>query len=319
MSDDDGSPSDEKTVEPTAVQGTAVKEEPEVVVAEFEDVPAVAPANDKLDDTVQAKKQDLLIMGAATSRGEAASPAEKLDAEFAIEFLEENRPATEIGDKCLGTWELVMSNTQLFRSSPFFMAGRAVCKDGEEAERYNWFCDMHRAALAISTIQRVRQVVSPFQIVSEFEVMAGAVPFVGDYFNIKYSGGLPFAITGSIVSTADIVSVEDNAWRLLMDTVEIKGSNIPALRQALDAGVKLETRQLGSVLEQVVPEYANPNPAFRVTFVDDDMRISRDQDNNWFVYARSSDSQVPKDYSEEPADLGIGKLLDGLQRTFLAR
>lgn len=291
--------------------------EPDVVDAEVFEVPSTSESGDGLDTTVWARKRDLLAMGASTARGEAASPEEKSSAETAIEFLELNRPATEISDACLGTWELILSNTQPFRSSPFFMAGRATCKDGEEAARYNWFCDMHRAALAISTIQRVRQVVSPFKIVSEFEVMAGAVPFVGEYFNIKYSGGLPFAITGSIVSTADIVSTEGNAWRMLMDTVEIKGSNIPALRQVLDSGVKLETRALGDLLEQAVDGYTNPNPEFRVTYVDDDLRISRDQDDNWFVYVRTSDSQLPKDYSEEPADLGVGKLLDGLQRAFL--
>jgi hypothetical protein len=269
------------------------------------------------DALVRAKKQHLLALGASTSRGEAATFREKRTAEEAIEFLEEARPVTEISDRCLGTWELAMSDTQLFRSSPFFMAGRAVCKDGQEADRYNWFCDMHRAALAISNIQRVRQVVSPSKIVSEFEVAAGAVPFVGDYFNLKYSGGLPLSITGSIVSTADIEYTEGNAWRLLMDTVEIKGSNIPGLREALDSGLKLQSRELGTLLEENVDGYSNPRPAFRVTYVDDDLRISRDQDNHWFVYVRSSESQEPKDYSGIPADLGVGKLLEGLQRTFL--
>ena len=26
------------------------------------------------------------------------------------------------------------------------MAGRAACQDGEEARRYDWFCDQHRKA-----------------------------------------------------------------------------------------------------------------------------------------------------------------------------
>lgn len=270
------------------------------------------------DAELARRKRDLLVSGASTSRGEAASAEEKYDAGVAVEFLEQNRPVAEISDKCLGTWELVMSNTQLFRSSPFFMAGRAVCKDGVEAERYNYFCDLHRAALAISSIQRVRQVVSPSKIVSEFEVLAGAVPFVGEYFNIKYSGGLPFDIQGSIVSTADILRTEGPAWRLLMDTVEIKGSNIPGLRQALDSGIKLGSRELGNLLEQNIPSYSNPEPEFRVTYIDDDMRISRDQDDNWFVYVRTSDSQEPKDYSDNAADLGVGKFIDGLQRTMLS-
>jgi hypothetical protein len=284
---------------------------------DLEVTPARGMTEVEVDEAVDAKKTELLTLGVATARGEAASEAEKIDARRAVEFLETQRPVYEISDACLGTWELVMTNTQLFRSSPFFMAGRAVCKDGEEADRYNWFCDMHRAALAISNIQRVRQVVSPTKIVSEFEVSAGAVPFVGEYFNVKYSGGLPFSITGAIVSTADIESTDGPAWRLFMDTVEVKGSNIPGLRQVLDSGVKLESRALGELLEENVDGYSNPKPEFRVTYVDDNLRISRDQDDNWFVYARTSKSYSPKNYEDEVADLGVGKLLDGLQTALL--
>ena len=46
------------------------------------------------------------------------------------------------------------------------------------ALQYDWFCDQHRAALSMSQIKRVRQVVSETQLVSEFEVSAGTVPFI---------------------------------------------------------------------------------------------------------------------------------------------
>ena len=81
---------------------------------------------------------------------------------------------------------------------------RIIREDGPQAEQYDWFCDMHRAALAISTIGKVRQVVDGEKLVSEFEVQAGAVPFVSDFVPLAYSGGLPLAITGAIVSTASI-------------------------------------------------------------------------------------------------------------------
>ena len=58
------------------------------------------------------------------------------------------------------------------------------------------------------------------------------------------------------MSTASIEANLGTGYRLLMDTVEIKGSNLPGLRQALDAGLKLQSRQLGSAIESVVPSYA---------------------------------------------------------------
>ena len=99
--------------------------------------------------------------------------------------------------------------------------------------------------------------------------------------------------------------------------MEIKGSNIPGLRQALDAGLRLESRQLGSALETVVPTYANPQPLFRTTYLDADLRISRDQDDKLFVYTKVSDSTAPTDYADEASDLGIGALLEGMSRSLL--
>ena len=125
-------------------------------------------------------------------------------------------------------------------------------------------------------------------------------------------GGLPFTVTGSIVSTASIEGNLGTGWRLLMDTVEIKGSNLPLLRQALDAGLKLQSRELGRTLEDVVPSYANPRPLFSTTYLDDTLRISRDQDGKAFVYVKQSAATQPTDYADVPADLGVGALLSGM-------
>jgi len=250
--------------------------------------------------------------------GEAATTSDLAAARSLIERLELLSPIAEptLAPEVRGTWDLVFSDTQLFRSSPFFMAGRAVCEDGQQADQYDWFCDMHRAALAVSTIGKVRQVVDGERLVSEFEVQAGAVPFVSDFVPLAYSGGLPLTITGSIVSTASIEANLGTGYRLLMDTVEIKGSNLPGLRQALDAGLKLQSRQLGSAIESVVPTYANPQPLFRTSYLDaEGLRISRDQDGKVFVYAKVSDSTEPTDYAAVSSDLGVASLLQGVAST----
>lgn len=284
--------------------------------AEVEDAVVVRPSADI--------KLDLLRLAAGTAKGEAASEAEKGVARNYVASLEDANPteAPCLSGLTLGTWELVFSDTQLFRSSPFFMAGRAVCSTPDQARQYDWFCDMHRAALAISTIQRVRQIVSADKVVSEFEVSAGAVPFLAQRVPLPgmfngYSGGLPLQIEGAIVSTADIVGNQESAVELLMDTVEIKGSNIPLLRTVLDGGLRLESRDLGSLLEDNLPDYANPKPLFRTTYLDEQLRICRDQDDKLFVYSKLSDSTSPTDYGDVPADLGVGKLVEGLADTFL--
>jgi len=253
----------------------------------------------------------LLRLAAGCGRGESATEAQKVEARSLASRLEALNPTEQPAYACEGTWTLAFSDTQLFRSSPFFMAGRAVCADGAEAARYDWFCEQHRAALSIATIGAVRQIVSDDKIVSEFETAAGAVPFLTDFLPLAYSGGLPFAVRGALVSSATIEGNDGHGFELLMDTVEVKGSNLPGVRQALDAGVRLPTRVLGGALEQVLPTYANPKPRFAVTYVDDDLRISRDQDDKLFVYTKASDATTPTDYSDATADLGLGELFQG--------
>lgn len=94
--------------------------------------------------------------------------------------------------------------------------------------------------------------------------------------------------------------------------VEVKGSNVPGLRQLLDGGLRLESRQLGNALESTLPNYSNPRPRFRTTFVDGSMRISRDQDGKLFVYTKVSEVSEPTDYSAVEADLGLGGLFRSL-------
>ena len=223
---------------------------------------------------VTALKCEILKKAGLCVRGEIATEEEKLSlSEFICElegsFEQENIP--NIPEMSKGTWELVYSSSYLFRSSPFFMSARAVCKDGEEADRFNYFCKLHREALAFTSIGHVRQVVTDETLTSYFESNVAALP------------GLPVNIKGTIVSKADIQSSEGSSLKLLMNTVTIENSNIPVIKDLLQP---LDSRALASILESNFPDYSNPIPEFRCYYVDSDMKICRDQDDNIFVYNR---------------------------------
>ena len=100
-------------------------------------------------------------------------------------------------------------------------------------------------------------------------------------------------------------------WELFMDTVEIKGSNIPILRTILDTNnVALKSRDLSKVLEDTIDTYKVPKPIIRTIYVNDDIRIVKDVDDNVFIYAKVSDSEEMTDYSHVLPDLGVGSLLE---------
>jgi len=234
------------------------------------------------DNKVARLKQELLGLAASTCRGECpTSPEQTEQIVSLVEKLElENKvtgPSTSEG--VYGSWDLVYSSTFLFRSSPFFMAARAVCQEGKEAEQFNWFCKQHRKALAFTSIGNVKQIIDKNSMRSEFESKVAVIP------------GLPVMITGTVVSTAEIVETTDNSWTMYLDKVRIKegSSNIPLMKDILDNGVALQSRELGSFLESNIDFYSNPKPVFRTYYLDDEVRISRDQDDHVFVYVKSKE------------------------------
>lgn len=297
---------DANTLEPAGEDPTLEDQNPD-------DQPSdVNPQENAEMRTLEENLSFIQTLGAITGRGEFATKTQKQAATNVVSALEGYREVEIPPESLHGTWDLVYCSTQLFRSSPFFMAGRAVCTTEDQARQYNWFCDMHRQALSISDIGAVRQIVAPERIVSEFETKVGAIPFLNDFTPFSYSGGLPAAIEGAIVSSADWELRDSKTMMFLMDTVEIKGSNIPGLRQILDDDrIKLQSRQLGSFLETNLDSYSNPRPRFTTTYLDKKIRINRDQDDNIFVYCKTSDSTEPTDYSNKDSDLGIGRLLEG--------
>jgi hypothetical protein len=86
------------------------------------------PAAETIWTTAATKEDNLMFiqsLGAITGRGEFASKEQKQSILDVISALELENPTAEpaSSDLILGRWELVYCSTQLFRSSPFFMAG----------------------------------------------------------------------------------------------------------------------------------------------------------------------------------------------------
>jgi hypothetical protein len=217
----------------------------------------------------------------------------------------------------VGRWTLVYSTSPegLFRSSPFFLTARAVCKTPDEAAKFSWFCEMHRKALAISRIGPVEQVImEDGTIVNEFNTVVGSVPFLN-----FYSGGLPVTIEGCIVSTGTMEEEEGgDIVKVGMKNVRIKGSNIPLLRGVLDGeNAVLDTQALGDFIESVNSTYDNPKATLETFYLSNDVRILKDKDGIYYAYVKKGEGTELEEFGDREADLGLLGLLESFNDNVL--
>lgn len=217
-----------------------------------------------------ALKRELLLLASVTNRGEYASSDERDIVIDLVTQLEALNPTAEPASNCEGEWDLCVCNTQFFRSSPFFQSIRVAL--GDRSTTDNAF-DLHDRATSMSRVGRVRQIVTSNQLTSEVDLEVGVLP------------GIPVKIKGTVVTSAELAVVSDQKWELKVQTTKVKGSNIPIFNQILEENLQIEL-PVGDAYNTV--QGSVPVVPMTTLYVDESMRITRDVDENFFVYTRSS-------------------------------
>jgi hypothetical protein len=168
-----------------------------------------------------ALKRELLLLASVTNRGEYATAEERDIVIDLVTQLEALNPTIDPASNCEGEWDLALSSTQFFRSSPFFQSIRAALGRDNRAIANNGF-DLHDRATTVSRIGRVRQKVTFNSLVSEVDLEVGIAP------------GIPIRIKGTVVSNAKLEVVSPEGWELRITNTLVKGSNVPFFNQFLD-------------------------------------------------------------------------------------
>lgn len=188
-----------------------------------------------------ALKRELLLLASVTNRGEYATEEEVNIIIDLVTQLEALNPTADPASSCVGEWDLALSSTQLFRSSPFFQSIRAAVGDDNQSIANNGF-DLHDAATTVSRIGRVRQTVTNSKLISEVDLEVGLAP------------GIPIRIKGTVRTSASLKVTSPESWELRVTTTEVKGSNIPLFNQFLeDLHFELPAGDLFSALSGDVP------------------------------------------------------------------
>ena len=252
---DDSSPSDYDTNDlPPVIKEVAVDEKEEDVSIR--------------DDL----KRELLLLASVTDRGAYCSKEEKDIVIDLVAQLEALNPTKDPASNCQGEWDLGYSSTQLFRSSPFFQSIRAAFGDENKEVTENGFA-LHQQATSGSRVGRVRQIVTSEKLISEVDLEVGMLP------------GIPMSIKGTVVTTAALNVVSDKRWELRIENTKVKGSNIPLFDTLLDDLLQVEL-PVGDFYNSIQGKI--PVVPMTTFYADDTLRITRDMDENFFVFIRES-------------------------------
>lgn len=224
-------------------------------------------------------KKELLLLSSITNRGIYASDEERDILTDIVTQLEALNPTADPAANCEGEWDLCCTSTQLFRSSPFFQALRVVLSgDDEKTKDSNQsfsmsdnFFDLHDLATSVGRVGRVKQTIEKMGDKLQMRNEIG--------LNVGIAGGIPFRLSGTVISTANLNVASESVWEMKVQNVQVKNSNLPFL------DTFASEIPVGSVYEMVGGDV--PSAKLRTFYVDEGIRITRDVDDNFYVFSRS--------------------------------
>lgn len=221
----------------------------------------------------------LLELAAVTSRGQVADFSTLVDVEDIVLQLEATA-SDEVDvvarqQALSGSWRLVYSSVELFRSSPFFWAFQSATGSEDLAQAVFKFTAGLPVAGSRGPFGEVRQVL---------DLQAGRLVSEVDMRLFESLFGLLPGLNGTVVTEARCRLDDDDATRLLVtvESTRVTGSNVDP-SGALD-GVVTPVEQLFAALRGGQPLTV----AARTRYVDDNIRITRtgEREDQIFVYAR---------------------------------
>lgn len=133
--------------------------------------------------------------------------------------------------------------------------------------------DIHDRATTASRVGKVRQIIDEgnSELVSEYELSVGLMP------------GLPIRVKGTVVTSAELRVIAPETWELKVKGTRVKGSNVPFFDQFLDDNaVELPVGDFYQTVSGSVPI-----AVLKTFYVDEALRITRDVDDNFFVFTRA--------------------------------
>jgi len=235
-------------------------------------------------------KQAIYKLSALTDRGQRLnkliSPLyqEKLtEINKIIQNLKDySEPITE--DIITGEWELIFSNVELFRSSPFFLAIENAFNNKAKSDLFFKLHQLQVSSFGLSTIGKISQTIDfkKKEFLSSFDTIIfglTTIPIIG-WFKLFPTFG------GSVTTLADKLVLEDN--KLIMSLQKTKVTEVEGLNKIPFFSKLLMNKwyPVKEVWRKLPWNKVNPNCEVSIIFIDEDLRIMNDIYGSIFIYIR---------------------------------
>ena len=235
-------------------------------------------------------KQEIYKLSALTDRGQRLN---KLISPIYLEKLTEiNKLVNDLKDYSdpiteeiiSGDWELIFSNVELFRSSPFFLAIENALNNKVKSDLFFKLHQLQVSSFGLSTIGKISQSID-FQkkeFLSTFDTIIfgiTTIPIIG-WFKLLPTFG------GSVTTIANELVLVDNKLRMSLQKTkvsEVEGLNkIPFFSKFL----MNKWYPVKDVWRKLPWNKVNPTCEVSIIFIDEDLRIMNDIYGSIFIYIR---------------------------------
>ena len=235
-------------------------------------------------------KEKIYKISAKTDRGQRLN---KLIAPMYQENLKEIRSLTkeliafnsEVNEKKLnGDWELIFSDVELFRSSPFFLAIEKALNNQKRSDLFFKLHQLQVCSFGLSTIGKVSQKINftKREFISTFDTTIfglTTIPIFG-WFKLLPTFG------GRVITLANEISLNKNVLRMTLQKTKV--SEVEGLKRIpIFSNLLMEKWYPVKNIWEKLPWNSNePSLEVFIKYLDEDMRIIEDIYGSIFVYVR---------------------------------
>ena len=235
-------------------------------------------------------KEKIYKISAKTDRGQRLN---KLIAPMYQENLKEIRSLTkeliafnsEVNEKKLnGDWELIFSDVELFRSSPFFLAIEKALNNQKRSDLFFKLHQLQVCSFGLSTIGKVSQKINftKREFISTFDTTIfglTTIPIFG-WFKLLPTFG------GRVTTLANEISLNKNVLKMTLQKTKV--SEVEGLKRIpIFSNLLMEKWYPVKNIWEKLPWNSNePSLEVFIKYLDEDMRIVEDIYGSIFVYVR---------------------------------